>query len=113
MADWMTMLEMANTALCSPAGRPMRRIIHRLRPSMRSLRGSRRMSLPERSRRRNSRAELKALAMTVAMATPLTVIWSTATKNRFSSTFSTPDIASATSGTRVSPTLRKIAASKL
>ena len=50
---------------------------------------------------------------TVAMATPFTVMCSTTTKNRFSRTFSTPEIASASSGILVSPMLRKIAASKL
>ena len=58
-------------------------------------------------------AELSALEMTVAMATPLTVMPSTATKNRFSTTFTTPETASASSGIFVSPTLRKMAASKL
>ena len=47
------------------------------------------------------------------MATPFTVIFKTATKNRLSITFKTPDAASAINGVFVSPTLRKIAASKL
>ena len=56
---------------------------------------------------------LTALALTVAMATPSTVIFSANTKNRFSNTFSTPEKARASRGVFVSPTLRKIAASKL
>ena len=62
---------------------------------------------------RNRITALTALALTVAIATPSTVIFSTSTKNRFSSTFSTPERARASRGVFVSPTLRKIAASKL
>lgn len=51
--------------------------------------------------------------MTVAIATPSTVMPSTMTKNRFSITLMTPDIASVASGTFVSPMLLNIAASKL
>ena len=65
------------------------------------------------SRRRSSTSELKQLARTVAVATPFTVIFSTSTKNRFSATFSTPESVRATNGVRVSPMLRKMAASKL
>ena len=36
MADWMTMLATENTALCTPAGRPMLKMRFRLVPSMRS-----------------------------------------------------------------------------
>lgn len=36
MADWMTMLATENTALCTPAGRPMLRMRFKLVPSMRS-----------------------------------------------------------------------------
>ena len=57
--------------------------------------------------------ELTALETTVAIATPLTVMCKTATKNRFSSTFRIPDIVNMTSGVFVSPVLLKIAASKL
>ena len=38
------------------------------------------------------------MEITVAMATPLTVIFSTMTKNRLSTTFSTPEKVSAISG---------------
>ena len=65
------------------------------------------------SRRRSSSTELTALEITVAMATPLTFILSTMTKNRLRITFRTPETVSAMSGTFVSPTLRKMAASKL
>ena len=113
MADWMTMFETANTALWMPAGRPMLRMRFKLAPSMRRCLGSMRMHFSVRSRRRKSRRALMAFDTTVAMATPLTVMPSTATKKRFSSTFRMPETASAASGTFVSPTLRKIAASKL
>ena len=63
--------------------------------------------------RHMSKTELARFEITVAMATPFTVMSSTATKNRFSTTFKTPDAASTISGVFVSPTLRKIAASKL
>lgn len=66
-----------------------------------------------RQRRRKRRAALTALEITVAMATPFTVIPSTATKKRFSATFRIPEVARAMRGIRVSPTLRKTAASKL
>ena len=61
----------------------------------------------------NSSTELIAFDMTVAIATPFTVICKTATKNRLRSTFNTPEKARAARGVFVSPTLRKIAASKL
>lgn len=57
--------------------------------------------------------ELTALEITVAVATPLTVILRTITKKRLRITLRTPDTASAISGTFVSPMLLKIAASKL
>ena len=53
------------------------------------------------------------MEITVASATPSTVISNTATKNRFNTTFNTPEAVNAISGVLVSPTLRKIAASKL
>ena len=80
---------------------------------MRSAVHSRWMALSLRRSRTNSSTELMALESTVAVATPFTVMCSTMTKNRFSSTFSTPEKASVCKGTRVSPTLRKMAASKL
>ena len=57
--------------------------------------------------------ELTALEITVAIATPFTVMCSTITKNKFKITFRMPEAASAISGIFVSPTLRKMAASKL
>ena len=41
MADWMTILEMANTALWMPAGRPIRKMRRRIVRSIRSCFGSR------------------------------------------------------------------------
>ena len=41
MADWMTMLETENTALCTPAGRPICKMRFKIAPSMRSSFGSR------------------------------------------------------------------------
>ena len=60
-----------------------------------------------------STAALKALASTVAVATPATSMPSTSTKNRLSAIFSMPDIASTMSGARVLPALMNMAASKL
>ena len=113
MAAWTTMLDRANTALCTPAGSPMRRMRSSIFPSIRSCRGSSRMTLSVRRSRRQRSAALTALEITVAMATPLTVMCSTATKKRLRATLSTPVVASAARGIRVSPTLRKMAASKL
>ena len=58
-------------------------------------------------------AELTTFEITVAIATPFTVILRTITKNRFKITFRTPDIARALRGIFVSPILLKMAASKL
>lgn len=58
-------------------------------------------------------AEIIAFEVTVAIATPSTVICKTATKNKFNITFITPEDANASNGIFVSPTLRNIAASKL
>ena len=107
------MFDTENTALCSPAGRPICKILRRLAGSMRSAWMSTRMALSLATSRRNSSTELTALEMTVAVATPFTVIFSTMTKKRFSITFKMPEKASACSGMRVSPMLRKMAASKL
>ena len=52
MADWMTMLANENTALCTPAGRPMLRMRLRLVRSMRSAQRSTRTHLFVRVRRR-------------------------------------------------------------
>ena len=109
----MTMFETENTALWMPAGRPMRRMRPSVGQSMPSAFGSRWMTCVLRRRRMYSSTELTVLEMTVAMATPLTFMCSTATKNRLSRTFRTPELASAINGIFVSPTLRKIAASKL
>lgn len=80
---------------------------------MRSAFGSTRMSRGEIISRRSRMMALNTLASTVAVATPSTVMWSTATKNRFISTFRIPETTRAWRGTFVSPTLRKMAASKL
>ena len=48
MADWMTILEMANTALWMPAGRPIRKMRRRIVRSIRSCFGSRWMSMAVR-----------------------------------------------------------------
>ena len=71
------------------------------------------MSRGEIISRRSRMMALNTLASTVAVATPSTVMWSTATKNRFISTFRIPETTRAWRGTFVSPTLRKMAASKL
>ena len=102
-----------NTAPCKPAGMPMRIIRRNTERCMRSFFGSTLIILSLRISFRRSIAELKRFEMTVAVATPLTVIFSTITKKRFSATFSSPEKNSAISGERVSPTLRNIAASKL
>ena len=91
----------------------MARMRRRMGRSMRSFLRSRWISSSVRLSFTNRITELTTFEMTVAIATPLTDILSTATKNRFSTTFRMPDIVSATSGTLVSPTLRNIAASKL
>lgn len=75
--------------------------------------GSRRMTLSVLSRKPHKIAALTAFDSTVAIATPSTLMWSTATKKRFRITFRTPEAVSAISGIFVSPTLRKTAASKL
>lgn len=51
MADWMTMLANENTALCTPAGRPMLKMRFKLAPSMRSALRSTRTHLSVRVRR--------------------------------------------------------------
>ena len=51
MADWMTMLANENTALCTPAGRPMLKMRFKLAPSMRSAFRSTRTHLSVRVRR--------------------------------------------------------------
>ena len=61
----------------------------------------------------NSTIELIALDITVAMATPFTVILRTITKNKFKSTLRQPESASTISGVFVSPTLLKTADRKL
>lgn len=71
------------------------------------------MYLSDFTRRTKSIIELTAFEITVAVATPLTVILRTITKKRLRITLRTPDTASAISGTFVSPMLLKIAASKL
>ena len=91
----------------------MRRICLRHSPSMRSFFGSRRMTLSVLSRNPHKIAALTAFDSTVAIATPSTLMWSTAAKKRFRITFRTPEAVSAISGIFVSPTLRKTAASKL
>ena len=54
-----------------------------------------------------------ALEITVASATPATSICSTSTKNRLNTTLSAPLTVINTSGRRLSPTARSIAAPKL
>ena len=112
MADWMMMFDSEKMAVWMPAGRPMLMILLNAVRSMRSSRSSTRTRSPC-SRRRSSSTELTAFESTVAMATPLTFILSTMTKNRLRITFRIPETVSAASGIFVSPMLRKMAASKL
>ena len=91
MADCTRILETENSTPCRPAGRPMRTISrHRLLLSFRSEGTTLRRPL-SRTRYTNSMAELTTLERTVASATPATSIFSTMTKNRFSTTFSRPE----------------------
>ena len=113
IADCMTIFAMANTALWIPAGSPIRIMSRNVFPSNLSSCRLTRMTLSVRTSFMKRITELTAFATTVAMATPFTVILSTMTKNRLRSTFSTPDMASATRGIFVSPMLLNIAASKL
>ncbi len=52
-------------------------------------------------------------AMTVASATPATLIWNTMTNIRFSATFTSPDTVRKYRGRLVSPTARRMALPKV
>ena len=113
IADWMTIFDTAKTALWIPAGSPIFIIILKLFRLNLIFFGSTFIYLSDFTRRIKSIIELTAFEITVAVATPLTVILRTITKKRLRITLRTPDTASAISGTFVSPMLLKIAASKL
>ena len=74
IADWMIIFATENTALCIPAGTPIRRIRFILSMSMRSSFGSTWIAFSVRRRQRYRIAALTALEITVAMATPSTVL---------------------------------------
>ena len=113
IADCITMFATENTALWTPAGSPILMILINTFLSKRRLFTSTCITLSVFISFINNITELSAFDITVAIATPFTVIFSTMTKNRFSSTLTTPEKASAFSGVFVSPMLRNIAASKL
>ena len=98
---------------CIPAGTPIFKISPSTSPCTRSFLGSTRIANWVFINAANRIAELNTFEITVAVATPSTSIPNPNTKNRLSTTFSIPEITSATSGIWVFPQLRKIAASKL
>ena len=111
--DWMHRFEMEKTIPWIPDGTPIFRIrTNSLRSNRMSFRSIRRSS-GLRSKRMKRIAALIRLETTVAIATPSTVIPATQTRNRFSPTLMTPAMIRTIMGVRVSPRLRKIAASTL
>ena len=105
-ADCTLRLAREKTMFWTPAGRPIRTMGLSMSMWMRRSRGSTWAGPSDRHRKRKRRAELIALEITVASATPLTVMPMTTTKKMFSTTLTRPEMVRQIRGVRVSPWLR-------
>ena len=111
--DWMSMFESENSAPCTAAGRPSRRMSRSSSRWKRSRLNDRRHQLCSLVRRMASSTADAALEMLVAAATPSTDMSNASTNSRFSPTLSRPVNVRMYSGVRVSPLARRMAIMKL
>ena len=112
-ADWISTLEIEKSMLCIPAGRPIFNISLSFCLSIHNFCGVKRMALSVLYRQLSTNSIERYCEITVAHATPLTLMLSTITKRRLSITLTIPEKMRKFIGLRLSPIARSIAAQKL
>ena len=113
MADWMMMFAEEKTQDWRHAGTPILRILLSTEPLILSFFSSNLAAVFDFRKKSRRTIPLIMLEMTVAVATPSTVLPMNTTKKTFNPTLIRPDITSAINGILVLPMPLNIAASKL